>query len=203
MSDFLLPVIEELSKKFLFDFKKALIFIGLRNIKCIFPFSGKIKRGCRAVCWSYGLHTQCGCEVVKNEIYCFKCRKKKKNGKLIGDIGDRLKCRLLDYVDARGRKTIPWINYIKEKNLDFDLCLRAAKDTGVFISKEHLEKKVMRRGRPKKKIIKEEFIYNTCDILGTDFSEEILELYGNTNTAIDNFGNVYDLYDFGAVKRIK
>ena len=202
MSEFLTPIVEELANKFGFNLKQGLVFLGLIDIKCIFPFTGEIKGGCCAINWSYGLHTQCQKGVENKEKYCFKCKLKNDKNKLLGDIKDRLSCKLLDYTDNKGRKTIPWINYIKDKNLDLDLCLRAANNLGINIPREHLEKRIMRRGRPKKKADKEEFINNTFDIFGTDFSEEILELYGDEKIATDKDGNIYDLYDFGAVKRI-
>ena len=57
MSNIIADIIFALSKNFNFDYKDAEYYMGLRDIKemkCIFPFSGKIKEGCRAISWSCG-----------------------------------------------------------------------------------------------------------------------------------------------------
>ena len=58
------PIIFALSKEFGFDYNDAAIFTGLQEIKCLFPFCGKILPGCRGIQWSYGLHTQCQKEII-------------------------------------------------------------------------------------------------------------------------------------------
>ena len=202
MGDYITPIIFELSQEFGFDYKEALIYAGLKELKCIFPFCGHIRSGCRGMHWSYGLHTQCQKEIIDNGKYCFKCELKRENDKFLGDIDERLNCKLLDYVDKKGRKTIPWINYIKDKNLSKEICLRAAQEANLIIPSEHLEERVVRRGRPKSiKRKKEVIMYRVRSILDTGL-EDILELYGNETLAKDIQGNIYDLYSFGAVKRI-
>jgi hypothetical protein len=202
MGDYIAPIIFALSQEYGFDYSNALIFAGLTEIKCLFPFCGDIRSGCRGIQWSYGLHTQCQKEIIDNGKYCFKCELKRENDKFLGDIDERLKCNLLDYVDKKGRKTLPWINYIKDKNFCKDVCLRAALEANYIIPSEHLEERIMRRGRPKKEKVKEVIKYCVLSVLDTGM-EDILELYGNETLAKDRQGNIYDLYDFGAVKRGK
>ena len=202
MKDHISPIIFELSKRFDFDYKKALIYAGVIEIKCLLPFVGKIRCGCRGIQWSYGLHTQCQKPVIDDGKYCFKCELKREKNKFLGDIDERFKYKLVEYIDKKGRKTVPWINYINDKKFDKELCFRYARNMGIEIPKEHLEERIMRRGRPKKKPVKKALINNTFNILGSDFSEEILELYQiDNNLAKDDKENLYDLYDFGAVKR--
>jgi len=205
MSNIIADITFALSKNFNFDYKDAEYYMGLRDIKemkCIFPFSGKIKEGCRAISWSYGLHVQCGKKVINGDKYCFKCQLRKENNKFLGDIDDRLKCKLLDYVDNKGRRTIPWVNYIADRGLNKNLCFRAAKCSEISISDEHLEERIMKRGRPKN-TKKKEVVVLSCDLSVLDLGfDHILTLYGDETLAKDAEGNIYDLYDFGAVKRI-
>ena len=201
MGDYIAPIIFALSKEFGFDYDDAAIFTGLQKIKCLFPFCGKILPGCRGIHWSYGLHTQCQKDIIDGGKYCFKCELKRENNKFLGDIDERLNCKLLDYVDKKGRKTIPWINYIKDKNLCKDACLQAACEANYIIPSEHLEERIMKRGRPKIIKKKEVIVYGNLSVLDTGF-DQTLKLYGNKTLAKDKEGNIYDLYDFGAVKRI-
>ena len=78
--------------------------------------------------------------------------------------------------------------------------MRAALEANYIIPSEHLEERIMRRGRPKKEKVKEVIKYCVLSVLDTGM-EDILELYGNETLAKDRQGNIYDLYDFGAVKR--
>ena len=202
MGDYIAPIIFALSQKFEFDYNDAAIFTGLKKIKCLFPFCGAILPGCRGIQWSYGLHTQCQKEIIDNGKYCFKCELRREKNKFLGDIDERLKCKLLDYADKKGRKTLPWINYLKDKNLCVDMCLRAARGADIIIPKEHLEERIMRRGRPKMDKKKEIIIFQSAlCVLDVDLDETI-KLYGNETLAKDIEGNIYDLYNFGAVKRI-
>ena len=202
MGDYIAPIIFALSKEFGFDYDDAAIFTGLQEIKCLFPFCGKILPGCRGIQWSYGLHTQCQKEIINDGKYCFKCELRREKNKFLGDIDERLKCNLLDYVDKKGRKTLPWINYLKDKKLCVDMCLRAASETNIMIPSEHLEERIMKRGRPKLEVKKQIIIsQNALSVLDVDLDETI-KLYGDETLAKDIEGNIYDLYDFGAVKRI-
>ena len=71
-----------------------------------------------------------------------------------------------------------------------------------MIPKEHLEERIMKRGRPKLEVKKQIIIsQNALSVLDVDLDETI-KLYGDETLAKDIEGNIYDLYDFGAVKRI-
>ena len=202
MGDYIAPIIFALSKEFGFDYSNALIFTGLKEIKCLFPFCGDIRPGCRGIQWSYGLHTQCQKDIIDNGRYCFKCELKRENNKFLGDISERLECDLLEYIDKKGRRTLPWINYLKEKNFCKELCLCAARERNITIPNEHLQERIMRRGRPKIMMKKKAVIvYNVLSVMDTDI-EEVLELHGSESLAKDKYGNMYDLFEFGAVKRI-
>ena len=72
----------------------------------------------------------------------------------------------------------------------------------IAVPKEHLEERIMRRGRPKLDKKKEIVIFQSAlSVLDVDLDETI-KLYGNESLAKDIEGNIYDLYNFGAVKRI-
>jgi len=193
MRDNISPVVKELSKKFGFSYKRALIFLGIIKIKCLLPYDGKERDTCKAIRWAYGLHTQCKNPRLEDNRYCYKCALNYEKKTLVGDIEERKKVGFLDYVDRKGRKTIPWCNYIQNKKLNKERCLEYAVSVGFNILKEHLEVSGRGRGRPKKK----RKIIRTKQI--TDFlkEQEYIEV-NNLGKTVN--GEAYKLYDFGAVK---
>ena len=196
MKDHISPVVKELSKKFDFNYKHALKFLGIIKIKCLLPYDGVERNTCKAIRWSYGLHTQCKNPRLENNRYCYKCSLAYKKKRLVGDIKDRQLVGLLDYVDKKGRKTITWANYIREKKLNKGRCLEYAEYVGFVIPKEHLEEFRRGRGRPKKR----QRVVRTKQI--TDFLKkpEYVEVFQKGNLGETAEGEVYELYDFGAVK---
>ncbi len=206
MFDLLLPALEQLSKKYNFRLKDALVHIGHQPEKFIIPYVGEVYEGCKAVKWSYGLHTQCQNTCDKNERYCPKCCIYRDKNKLIGDICERTNIGLLDYVDNKGRRTIPWINYIKDKKINKERCLAFLKERNINIPQAHLIECRRGRGRPKRKE-KKEIIIQKPDYLTflekeLFAHEEDLELHKieDTNFGVDEIGNIYKLCESGAVK---
>ena len=187
MIDFISTVIKILSKKFHFNRKKALIFVGILKPNILLPFIGKITDGCKAIKWSYGLHTQCQNDTINNERYCFKCR----NRPLLGDISERIDCELLDYIDNKGRKTSSWINYIKSQKLDKQAHIKYIKQHNIIIPPEHLIEKPIKKGRPRKvRIMKQKTI---CEMVcGSSPTLVLFEIKG-TQLGIDIHGAVYEL----------
>ena len=119
------------------------------------PYVGVVDSSrCFGIKLNHGLHTQC--ETKCDEEWCDKCMKqavKNASGKPnYGDIRDRKKCDLLEFRDAKGKKTMPYANVVKKMGLDMELCLREAEKFGVKIPEEHLKLAVSKRGRPKKSV---------------------------------------------------
>lgn len=125
----------------------------------ILPFeSSRVREDlCQGLSHNHNLFTQCQ---GKREIgeYCKSCNKDvlKKGYPVCGKVSDRLKCGLMDYIDPRGRKVVPYLKVLGNKK---DEMLSKIASYGIVISECHLvEEKVeeKKRGRPKKDVKKME-----------------------------------------------
>ena len=128
----------------------------------VVPFCGKIVGDwCCAVRFNHGLHTQCTNGKVGEGDYCKTCSKQADNfsqeretpeGKRpqppYGDIRDRVNFGL-DYVDPKGKRTVPFANVAKKLNLNVEKAKAAAAVLGWEISAEQLVERKVTRGRPK------------------------------------------------------
>jgi len=86
-------------------------------------------------------------------MYCKGCSNLiEKNGGIApyGTVEDRLKCGILEYVDPKGKQTIPYANVMKKLNITQEEALHEAEKLGWVIPPCHFEKKVSKRGRPKR-----------------------------------------------------
>ena len=122
------------------------------KINVVLPWCGeKLSGKCSALKLNSGLHTQC----MKNvdDKYCKGCVNIiEKNGGITpyGTVEDRLKCGILEYVDPKGRQTIPYANVMKKMNITQEEALQEAEKLGWVIPECHFEMKVSKRGRPKR-----------------------------------------------------
>ena len=126
-----------------------------RNVEigCVLPWCGVIEESqCRALRLNNGLHTQCN-RLKGEKGYCMSCVKLiEKNGGSTpyGSVDDRIKCDILDYVDPKGKATIPFANVMKKLNISKEEALKEAEKLGWTIPECHFEEKKGKRGRPKK-----------------------------------------------------
>jgi len=148
------------SERYGFDKEIARRFVLSQPIQqFILPFTGYIdKNKCQAVKYAGGLHIQCMVSNMKDSDYCIKhnkeAQKNDNNKPSVGDIRDRKKCSLLDYIDFKKRRTKPYIEFInKNKKYTKDECLYEAKKRGITIPVDHWAERMRRRGRPKKERI--------------------------------------------------
>jgi len=120
---------------------------------CVLPWCGKVNESCcRALKLNNGLHTQCN-RLKGKENYCGSCIKLiEKNGGSApyGTVDDRMKCDILDYIDPKGKATIPYANVMKKLNINKEEALKEAKRLGISIPECHFEEKKGKRGRPSK-----------------------------------------------------
>jgi len=142
--------LEEVSPK-LSGVSAKLEVVGAK-INIILPWCGeKLSGKCWGLKLNSGLHTQCMKDV--NEKYCKGCSNLiEKNGGIApyGTVEDRLKCGILEYVDPKGKQTIPYANVMKKLNITQEEALHEAEKLGWVIPPCHFEKKVSNRGRPKR-----------------------------------------------------
>ena len=119
----------------------------------VLPWCGfVIEECCRGLKLNNGLHTQCNRSRGEKD-YCMSCVKlMEKNGGSLpyGSVDDRLKCDILDYIDPKGKATIPFANVMKKLNISKEEALKEAEKLGWTIPECHFEEKKGKRGRPKK-----------------------------------------------------
>ena len=124
------------------------------------PYCGVANKcNCRALRLNHGLHTQCTQKVTKGMRYCKTCQKgadRSATGKpTYGTIEDRMAVGILEYVDPKGKRTIPYANVMEKLNISrADAETEVAKFSELVgastIPEEHFTKRESKRGRPKK-----------------------------------------------------
>ena len=124
------------------------------DLKVVIPWCGEVLVGnCSALRLNNGLHTQCTRLKSESLEYCCSCVKLiEKNGGAApyGSVEDRLSCGILDYVDPKGKATIPYANVMKKLNINKEEAMREASRLNWIIPECHFEEKKGKRGRPKK-----------------------------------------------------
>ena len=124
------------------------------DLKVVIPWCGEVLVGhCSALRLNNGLHTQCTRLKSESLEYCCSCVKLiEKNGGAApyGSVEDRLRCGILDYVDPKGKATIPYANVMKKLNINKEEAMREASRLNWIIPECHFEEKKGKRGRPKK-----------------------------------------------------
>ena len=123
------------------------------ELNSVLPWCGVvIEECCKGLKLNNGLHTQCN-RMRGSSDYCVSCVKlMEKNGGSLpyGSVDDRLKCDILDYVDPKGKETIPFANVMKKLNISKEEAIKEAEKLGWTIPECHFEEKKGKRGRPKK-----------------------------------------------------
>ena len=124
------------------------------------PFCGaKNSSNCQAIRLNHGLHTQCTNSPMSGGQYCKTCQRGvdlSATGKpTYGTIDDRLAVGVMEFVDPKGKKTIPYANLlekfgvsqsdVEEEVKKFESLIGSSE-----IPSEHWTKRETKRGRPKK-----------------------------------------------------
>ena len=137
----------------------------------ILPYIGVCnENSCSALRLNYGLHTQCVNKKYKKTEYCKVCLKHVEasvdNTPPYGTIFDRMKLGILDYVDLRGKKTVPYYKVLHKMKITKEQALEEATKRNIVIPDIHWgpaakaapeeaepETAPQERGRPKKEMI--------------------------------------------------
>lgn len=146
----------------------------MSDTKKILPFVGIVYDDqCKALRFYYGLHTQCpNKRPKKGGDYCAVCKKHVEKSidqkPPFGNIDDRMATGILDYIDPKGKRTLPYYKVLKRMKITKEEALQAAKDQNIIIPDIHWDEQKpqqkpqqKKRGRP----IKEVNIINECDII--------------------------------------
>ena len=110
------------------------------------PWVGVVnKKKCKGLRYNHGLHTQCRHDA---KDLCKQCAR---TNAPYGRVEDRMKTGLIDFVDKKGKKTIPYINVANKLNISMQEAERQIQSLfGCTIPEEHKTLRKTRRGRPKK-----------------------------------------------------
>jgi len=126
----------------------------MSSVGCVLPWCGVVVEGnCSALKLNNGLHTQCNKLKENNKEYCKSCEgsvRRNGGGAPYGSVSERLKVDILDYIDPKGRMTIPYANVMKKLNISREEAEVEAKKLGWSIPECHFNEKKGKRGRPKK-----------------------------------------------------
>jgi hypothetical protein len=139
---------------------------GRKILNSVLPWCGMvIEECCKGLKLNNGLYTQCNRIRGENE-YCGSCLKlMEKNGGSLpyGNVDDRLKSGILDYVDPKGKTTVPFANVMKKLNISKEEAIKEAEKLGWKIPECHFEEKKGKRGRPKKDSSAEDTVSECSD----------------------------------------
>ena len=130
------------------------------------PWCGiRNKCNCTGIRLNHGLHTQCTQKPVKGMKYCKTCQQqadRSATGKpTYGDVEDREAVGILEYVDPKGKQTLPFANVMQKLNISREDVEAEAKEFAELlgtdtIPEEHFTIREAKRGRPKKESTGEE-----------------------------------------------
>ena len=128
--------------------KIPLPYCGVRN-KC----------NCFGLRLNHGMHTQCTQRPIKGARYCKTCQQqadRSATGKpTYGTIEDREMVGILEFVDPKGKKTVPYANVMKKLNITREAAEAEVKEFADLVGtdtipEEHFNLRETKRGRPKK-----------------------------------------------------
>lgn len=126
----------------------------IRKECILLPWCGEGLEGrCMCLRLNNGLHTQCRKMRCNESEYCESClRSIEGNGgvAIYGTVKERMKVGILDYIDSKGRKTIPYANIMKKLNISREEAELEASKLGWTIPECHFVESKGKRGRPKK-----------------------------------------------------
>ena len=118
----------------------------MSSVKVVLPFSGVSESCCVALRKNEGLYTQCPKKKeVENEM-CKGCIKK---GSIYGTTMDREAVGLMEYIDPKGNKVVPYVKIMKKLKITREEVLEAATSQGITVDEIHFEEQTQKRGRPK------------------------------------------------------
>lgn len=130
------------------------------------PWCGiRNKCNCTGIRLNHGLHTQCTQKPVKGMKYCKTCQQqadRSATGKpTYGDVEDREAVGILEYVDPKGKQTLPFANVMEKLKISREDVEAEAKEFAELlgtdtIPEEHFTIREAKRGRPKKESTGEE-----------------------------------------------
>ncbi len=124
--------------------------------RLVLPYNNeKNESKCESLRYEHGLYVQCSREKL-GEKYCERCEKEKLRGINYGNIEERMKVGIMEYVDPKGRKVVHYRKVMKKlkiSELDVNKECAGLNINLVYI---HMEEVKSKRGRPAKEKKEEE-----------------------------------------------
>lgn len=166
--------IETCAIEYKFDAKQALLLLNVNGTNTTgkkttekkakptkdafpLPYNGTMEEShCHALKNNGGLFTQCTSAKSDASSYCTGCiahmTKTASDKPECGTIEDRMKVKLYEYTDAKGRKPIHYTKIMKKLKITQEMVIEEATKKGIDISYEHfIEPENVKRGRPPSK----------------------------------------------------
>ena len=120
--------------------------------RLVLPFNNeKEESKCESLRYEHGLYVQCSREKL-GEKYCERCEKEKLRGINYGDIEERMKVGLMDYVDPKGRKVVAYRKVMKKLKISELEVKNECKRLNIKMLEIHMEEVKSKRGRPRKEV---------------------------------------------------
>ena len=138
----------------------------IKKPKFPLPFCGVANKcNCKALRLNHGLYTQCTQKPIKGMSYCKTCQKsvdRSATGKpTYGTIDDRMAVGVVDYVDPKGKRAVPYANVMEKLGVTRADVEAEVKEFSELVGTdtipdEHWTKREAKRGRPKKEVSPDE-----------------------------------------------
>lgn len=120
--------------------------------RIVLPYVGVRLLKCESLRYEHGLFVQCSREKMLDKN-CERCSKEKLRGINYGNVYEREKVGLMDYIDAKGRKVVHYRKVMKKLNISEREVNEECERLGIKLDERHMEEVKSKRGRPRKEVI--------------------------------------------------
>ena len=120
--------------------------------RIVLPYVGLREGKCESLRYEHGLFVQCSREKMLDKT-CERCSKEKLRGINYGNVDEREKVGLMDYIDVKGRKVVHYRKVMKKLNISEREVNEECERLGIKLDEKHMEEVKSKRGRPRKEVI--------------------------------------------------
>ena len=117
--------------------------------RIVLPYNGRKLGRCESLRYEHGLYVQCNREIESGE--CERCLREKSRGIDYGNVIDREKVGMMEYVDPKGRKVVSYRKVMKKLNISELEVKNECARLNIKLAEIHMEEVKSKRGRPAKK----------------------------------------------------
>ena len=131
---------------------KGMLREVIEEKRIVLPYVGVRLGKCESLRYEHGLFVQCSREKILDDN-CERCSKEKLRGINYGNVNEREKVGLMDYIDMKGRKVVHYRKVMKKLNINEREVNEECERLGIKLDERHLEEVKSKRGRPRKEVI--------------------------------------------------